>query len=152
MKKHFNYKHGYTDAKIYQVWSSMKKRCYNPNNTYYKYYGARGIKVCDEWLDAKTFCDWAMANGYKEGLSIDRIDNDDNYHPKNVRFVSQKDNNRNRSITKLTSKRVAYIKFLLNNTKYPQKEIAKIFGVAESHISSIKSGKKWADTIALLSM
>lgn len=75
----------------------MKTRCYNKNNSKYKYYGERGIKICDEWLnDFKTFYDWAMNNGYREGLSIDRIDNEGNYEPSNCKWSTAKEQANNR--------------------------------------------------------
>jgi hypothetical protein len=80
----------------------MKTRCFNKNQKHYKYYGGRGIKVCDEWLDFIPFRDWALKNGYWEGLNfqIDRIDNDGNYTPENCRFVFRREQSRNRSNTR----------------------------------------------------
>jgi hypothetical protein len=83
---------------LYSVWSTMKMRCYNPKRDRYKNYGGRGIIVCDEWLhNPKAFIQWALNNGYKQDLQIDRIDNDGNYEPSNCRFVTQTVNMRNRS-------------------------------------------------------
>ena len=76
----------------------MIERCENPTNGSYKNYGAKGIKVCEEWHDYENFKNWALNKGYKEGLSIDRIDNYDNYYPENCRWVSfieQQNNKRN---------------------------------------------------------
>ena len=100
LKKHF-IKHG--DAKhinrnpIYNVWNEMKYRCNNPNHYAYKWYGARGIGVCNEWLDYSTFKIWALNNGYKSGLSIDRIDNDGDYEPSNCQFITRSENTRKRN-------------------------------------------------------
>lgn len=97
MIKTKNTKHGKTHTKLYRVLDSIKARCYNENNKQYKNYGGRGIKVCDEWLnDFQTFYDWAMFNGYKETLSIDRINNDGNYEPSNCRWVDMKIQSRNK--------------------------------------------------------
>ncbi|MBQ2055435.1 MAG: hypothetical protein II489_03965 [Bacteroidaceae bacterium] len=69
----------------------MKRRCYNPNNKFYAYYGVRGISICDEWLnDFTSFRDWAVSAGYDETLTIDRIDSDGNYEPSNCRWISRK--------------------------------------------------------------
>ena len=97
-------KHGKSESKIYDVWGTMKQRCYNPNNKSYGYYGGRGITICNEWVhDFQAFYDWAMANGYSENLSIDRIDNDKGYSPDNCRWVTAKqqaNNRRNNQIRK----------------------------------------------------
>ena len=85
--------------KLYEVWLTMRNRCENPNREKYKDYGARGIKVCEEWHDSEVFCKWALDNGYKEGLQIDRINNNGNYEPNNCRWVTPKENSRNRRNT-----------------------------------------------------
>lgn len=76
--------------RLYSVFSNMKKRCYDTNCFAYKDYGARGITICDEWLKStSSFVHWALLNGYKNGLQIDRINNDDGYSPTNCRFVTR---------------------------------------------------------------
>ncbi|MBO7715855.1 MAG: hypothetical protein J6S85_19990 [Methanobrevibacter sp.] len=89
--------HGQRHTKLYKVWEGMKRRCFNKNDHSYKHYGGKGIKVCKEWLHFPPFFEWAKANGYKEGLTIDRIDSNGNYEPKNCRWVSHKVQNRNYS-------------------------------------------------------
>ena len=94
--------HGMSKTHLYGVWNSMKCRCNNPNTQHYKNYGARGIAVCDEWnADFMAFHDWAMSNGYHEGLTIDRIDVDGNYCPENCRWTSWKDQQNNRGNNRL---------------------------------------------------
>lgn len=90
-------KHNKSKSKLYKVFIGIKGRCYNKNNYQYKNYGGRGIEVCREWLeDFINFDNWAMANGYREGLSIDRIDNNGNYCPENCRFVDNTIQQRNK--------------------------------------------------------
>ena len=85
-----NTTHGLTSHKLYGVWNTMNQRCSNPNNTKYHNYGHRGITVCDDWKDFRTFYNWALSNGYSEGLTIDRIDVNGNYEPNNCRWVTMK--------------------------------------------------------------
>lgn len=90
-----NLQHGDSKSRLYNVWASMKSRCYNPHNSRYSSYGGRGIKVCDEWLDYKNFMQWAIANGYDYTAeygktTIDRIDVDGDYTPENCRFADLK--------------------------------------------------------------
>ncbi len=89
--------HGLSKTRVYSIWCDMKKRCYNPKNKRYECYGGRGIRVCDEWLhDFVRFYEWSMANGYEETLSIDRKDVNGNYEPGNCRWVTMKEQERNR--------------------------------------------------------
>ena len=97
-------KHGLTGIGPYNTWNAMKQRCYNPNHQRFQDWGGRGITICDEWKnDFLAFYKWSMANGYKKGLSIDRINNNGNYEPSNCRWVDVKIQNSN----KRTSKGVA---------------------------------------------
>lgn len=81
-------KHNMHKTRLYGIWSNIKDRCYNSNNCKYQYYGGKGIKMCDEWQEFIPFKEWALSNGYKEGLTIDRIDCDENYEPTNCRWIT----------------------------------------------------------------
>lgn len=83
--------HGQSRTRLYRIWSCMKQRCYNRHHVHYGNYGGRGIGICDEWrLNFTMFREWAMAHGYADTLSIDRIDNDGGYSPSNCRWVDAK--------------------------------------------------------------
>lgn len=86
-------KHGARHERLYNVWAAMKQRCYNPHKDGYKYYGGKGVTICDEWReDYAKFKAWAYANGYEPGLTIDRIDSNGNYEPSNCRWVTFAEN------------------------------------------------------------
>src|SRR3990167_3343039 len=95
-EKNSNYKHGAFGTKLYWVWASIKQRILNPNCKKYKDYGGRGITICDEWLKFIPFRDWALSNGYVEGLQINRILNNGNYESSNCDFIPAEENTRNR--------------------------------------------------------
>lgn len=138
-----NYKHGLTNNRIYYVFYDMHQRCENPNNHAYKYYGERGICVCDEWSGENgvvSFANWAFANGYKDGLSIDRIDVNGNYEPSNCRWADVKTQARNKRNNR----------YLIdsNGTKKVAADIATEKGIDHRSIyQRIKSGWENDDVI-----
>jgi len=98
-------KHQYTvfDKRLHNIWKGMKERCYTKTCAYYKYYGGRGIIMCDEWRKRGgfwTFRGWALNNGYQDNLQIDRIDVNQGYNPENCRWVTAQEqaNNKRNSI------------------------------------------------------
>jgi hypothetical protein len=137
-------KHGLTKHKLYQVRKNMIGRCYTKSYKPYPKYGGRGIKVCKEWKDSmKSFYDWAISAGYKEGLSIDRIDNDKGYYPENCRFTDRKtqQNNTGWALANiLTIDEMSDICELYANTNITLKEIAKNVGVTYKTISKLING------------
>lgn len=98
-------KHGMFGTRLYNVWHSMKERCYAKSNISYKHYGKRGIRVCEEWQDFIPFMEWAYANGYDENAkrgecTLDRINVNGDYCPENCRWVdmSVQSNNKTNNV------------------------------------------------------
>ncbi|MGG0718677.1 hypothetical protein ABE096_13930 [Robertmurraya massiliosenegalensis] len=113
--------HGDFGTKLYGVWAGMKRRCYNPQTKHYTDYGGRGIKMCHEWKESyNVFKKWALANGYKEGLSIERIDVNKHYCPENCKWIPLSEQNSN----KRTSIRIEY-----KGRKYSIKELSEMTGI-----------------------
>lgn len=110
-------KHGLRNTRLFRIWSGMCKRCNNKNCIDYKNYGGKGVKICDEWNEFINFYNWANANGYKENLTIDRINNNGNYEPTNCRWATKSEQSKNRKCVK---------KYLFNNQYLTLGEIAKI--------------------------
>lgn len=89
-------KHNKSNTRLYKIWSGMKQRCHNSRHPKYRIYGKRGIVVCDEWKNSfEKFYNWAIEHGYKDNLTIDRIDNDRNYEPNNCRWFTPKEQSNN---------------------------------------------------------
>lgn len=126
-------KHGYARGKLhplYKVFSSMYNRCYVKKHDSYIHYGARGITIAPEWLnDRASFIKWAEEHGYQKGLQIDRIDNNGNYEPSNCRFITCKENCRNRRNN---------IFITINGERKTIKEWCEILNLNYTHIRYIK--------------
>jgi hypothetical protein len=92
-----NVTHGMTNTGLYRSFKGMKARCYRKKDIHYCAYGGRGITICKEWLDnPKSFYDWALANGWKEGLTIERIDVNGNYCPENCKWIPMSEQYKNK--------------------------------------------------------
>jgi len=130
-------------GRLWRTWEGMKARCYCRTHTRYSDYGGRSITICEEWLNFNTFYQWAINNNWSSNLEIDRINNDGNYEPQNCRFITTKENTRNRRTTILNQIKVRIIKRCLE-LKMKQKDVAKIFSIIQNHVSRIKTGKRWA--------
>lgn len=129
---------------LVDVYYNIMKRCYDRSNPSYPRYGARGIRMCDEWKnDRQAFFDWSMTHGYRPKLELDRINNDGNYEPKNCRYVSRAENQHNTSKTKLNEKTVAIIRSNNISRRKTQTELAEELGVSQSRISKICLNQSW---------
>ena len=138
------FKHGMSGGKspLYSVWGSMIGRCRDPKRHNFSRYGGRGISVCDEWRnDFAAFRDWAFSHGYRHGLELDRINNDEGYGPHNCRFVTRSENQLNKRNT---------IRVTLFGKTFMLREAVDRFAVVSlgTVTSRLKSG--WADEPAIL--
>lgn len=125
-----NYKHGLNGHHLYSVWRNIKTRCYNPKTHNYENYGGKGITICPEWLnDVSVFYAWCVDNGYKEGLTLDRINSNFGYYPENCRWVTREFQAQNRGKRK-------------NSSGYFLGVSARYWGGKEMYISHITHNKK----------
>lgn len=120
--------HKLTNTPLYRVYRSMKERCSNPHSEFYPIYGGRGITVCDDWRHYYlSFYNWANENGYRKGLSIERIDNNGNYCPENCKWATMKEQANNKRNNVL----ITY-----NNKVMSVTEAARLSGINHSTLNS----------------
>lgn len=120
-------KHGDTGTRLFVIWANMKQRCLNPNSDCYHHYGGRGITICQEWLDSyESFRGWALAHGYRDDLSIDRINVNGDYSPDNCRWATAKEQGSN----KRNNVRITY-----KNENHTINEWSEITGISRQTIS-----------------
>lgn len=150
-------KNGWNDKRLEVIYKGMRGRCYNEKNPNYRYYGGKGVRIYDGWLDEpESFEDWAIDNGYEEGLSIDRIDPDGDYSPSNCRWVSGEDNARYKSTTRNMkmgdgevysgrelAKRLHIGTNAINKMmrKYPEEKVMEFVNEREKNMNKKRSGK-----------
>lgn len=96
IKRYSVKRHGLSKHPLNAVWCGIKERCTNPNADNYKWYGGDGITICPEWMEFMPFYEWAIANGWRHGLTVDRIDGTKGYSPENCRLITIQDQCRNR--------------------------------------------------------
>lgn len=134
-------RHGETGTRLWMIWQGMHNRCEEPKNNSWKYYGGAGIYVCDEWFDYKTFRDWALSHGYKEGFSLDRKNGADHYGPDVCRWVDpdfQRRNKRN------------VIKIIEGPEVLTLTELAERHGLNPGTVKNrYRAGKRGADLVKL---
>ena len=129
-------KHGLSKTRLYKIWLGIKKRCLNKNCSRYKYYGGRGINICNEWKDDfKSFSNWAQQNGYTDELSIDRIDVNGNYSPENCRWSTKEQQSNNTRSNK-------YLEY--KGIKHSMSEWCKLLGLNYYKIRSRISSYHWS--------
>ena len=113
--------------RLRSIYNGMRLRCYNKNSVNYKYYGGKGVTICDEWLlSFENFFDWAINNGYNENLTIDRIDSEKEYSPDNCKWSTKKEQAYNRSMS---------VKLTLNGRTMYMTEWAEELGIDKKTLS-----------------
>jgi len=135
--------HGMRKCPEYKVWSEMKQRCYNRNKERYPRYGGRGITVCDRWRNSFTALYEDMGPRPTSKHQLDRIDNDGNYEPGNCRWVTQLENSRNKSSTKMSTKKAKEIRELYKTNNISQRELANLYNIDQSSVWKIIHNESW---------
>lgn len=136
-----NKTHGMKHTRLYGIWHGIKDRCLNTNGKGYKNYGGRGIIICDEWKnDFISFYNWAMANGYRDDLSIDRINNNGNYEPLNCRWADNVTQQNNRRVNR-------YLTY--NGETHTYREWSRITGINHCTIAARIDKNGWTVELAL---
>jgi|SRR5665648_476531 len=125
--------HGESETKLYGVWLTMRNRCRLKTSKSYKDYGARGVRVCDEWESSfESFRDWSLINGYREGLTIERKNNSDGYSPINCKWAGREEQGNNK-------RNNHWLK--VNGEEHTLAQWSRIYGISRKTIASrIKAG------------
>ncbi len=142
--KYINLTHGLSTSRLYRVWATMKDRCFREKAKEYQNYGGRGITLCKDWLEYIPFHNWAMSNGYKQGLSIERVDVNGNYEPSNCTWIPLNQQSGN-TRTSLGWNKAAEIRRLFKLGK-STRELATLYKVNIVTIRGIVSGRTYKHT------
>lgn len=139
---HNRFRHGMTGTKTYKSWTGMIERCENPENKNYKNWGARGIRVCKEWRESfERFYD--DMGERPDGLTIERVDVNGDYEPKNCKWASRAEQTRNRRYCKLDADKAERIREKRSNGM-TFRQLSDEFGISSSHAKRVCDGKSWA--------
>lgn len=142
------YKHGLNRTKEHVSWCHIKQRCYNTKDKNYHSYGGRGITLFEEWINnPKAFIDYikSLENYGVEKLSLDRINNDGNYEPGNLRWATRKEQARNRRNITITIETAREIRLLSKNIS--MKEISRLLNIRYSTVISVVNNKIWSEDV-----
>lgn len=127
---------------FYKVWHSMIARCTDPYHQSFRYYIDKGITVCVEWKNYENFIK-DMFSTWEPTLTLDRIDNNKGYYKDNCRFISHKENNRNRSYCKMTIVSANELRSKYKSGGISQGELARLYGISQTMVSNILLGRAW---------
>lgn len=129
------------NERLVRIWHNMKQRCYNKNAKGYQWYGGKGVKICEEWMQSfKAFQDWAVANGYADNLTIDRIDSDKDYCPENCRWITHSENAARSHKGNVYSEHMGPLKFQRLAVGMTLSQLSKASGVNVRQIQRVESG------------
>ena len=132
-------KHGNSAHPLFVRWSNMHARCYDPSHNRFYRYGGRGIEVCDRWHDFDLYLEDVLPS-YREGLTLDRVDNDGPYSPCNFRWASYRVQARNRSAPVITEQEIAEMRRMYTETACTQREVGEAFGYCRDTIKHYLRG------------
>lgn len=128
--------------KLRKIYSGIKTRCYNANDKSYRWYGNKGIKMCEEWvLNPSNFECWALDNGYKDGLTIDRINENENYCAENCRWVTMSDNAKYKSTTRILT---------VDGVSHTGREWANVLDIGTNVINTMLRSEEEAKVIEFI--